>query len=421
MAGEDHTARDGVGRQQTTKARLWVVSELYYPEQTGTGYFITRIGEGLAEDYDVRVVCGQPSYSERGMKAPAREERNGTRIHRLWATKFDKDRLFLRTINAVTLTVAVLFFCLLRFRRGDRVLAVTNPPTVPIVVGLAARLHRCRTILLVHDVYPELLAAAGMLKPDSLRYRVLNRLFFRTYRFFDRIVVIGRDMAELISTKMGGDDARIDIIPNWGDADEIRPDPSARNAFRRAHGLDGKFVVQFSGNIGRTHDVELVLEAARQLRGDPRILFLFVSSGGRSARAADAARDGGNVHVLPRQPRDKLGAMLTASDANVIPFVKGMFGLSVPSRMYNIMAAGVPIIAVSGPRSELALTVSEAGSGWVLPESDPAALAALITRLATAEGEKERRERGRLGREAVLNHYTLPIILESFRSVMRKA
>jgi len=83
------------------RQRLWVVSELYYPEQTSTGYFLTCIAEGLAPDFDVRVICGQPTYSERGHNAPRREIRNGTIIHRMRATHFDKDRLFLRFINLI--------------------------------------------------------------------------------------------------------------------------------------------------------------------------------------------------------------------------------------------------------------------------------------------------------------------------------
>src|SRR5690242_20331983 len=121
-----------------TSPRLWIISELYYPEQTSTGYFLTRIAEGLAGFMRVEVLCGQPTYSEHGMRAPRRENRNRVRIHRVHATHFGKDRLILRAINALTLTVSVTWFALLRFRRGDRLLIVTNPPTLPPLVGLIA-------------------------------------------------------------------------------------------------------------------------------------------------------------------------------------------------------------------------------------------------------------------------------------------
>ncbi|HST35274.1 MAG TPA: glycosyltransferase, partial [Allosphingosinicella sp.] len=191
------------------KPRLWVVSELYYPEQTSTGYFLTRIAEGLAGNFEVRVLCGQPTYSEHGARARRRERHGGVAIHRLRATHFSKDRLALRALNLVTLSISAFFHGLFHFRRGDRVLAVTNPPSMPIAIGLAARLRGCRTILLVHDVYPEVLAAAATLRPDSFAYRALARLFGRTYRSFDRIVVLGRDMREVVARKLGGRDEKL--------------------------------------------------------------------------------------------------------------------------------------------------------------------------------------------------------------------
>ena len=401
------------------KSVLWVVSELYYPEQTSTGYFLTKISEGLADDYDVRVICGQPSYSERGMRSPRNEMRHGTRIHRLRATHFDKDRLILRVINVVTFTIAVAFFALAHMRRGSRILVVTNPPSVPIVIGLIARLKRCRASLLVHDVYPEVLSATGMLSSSGLKYAILKRIFDATYRRFDRIIVLGDDMAEIVSAKRGGDRG-IEKITNWGDIDEIAPLDRRTNAFRLENSLADKFVVQFSGNIGRTHDIELLMEAADLLRGDPTIIFLFVGYGGKTGLLTDDAAKRPNVRFLPRQPRERLRDMLCAADVTVISFVDGMFGLSVPSRMYNVMAAGVPIVAAAHPRSELATTVTSDAAGWLLAERDPRQLADLIRRLASPMGREEVIARGRAGRTAAVERYSLAAVLDQYKQHLAK-
>lgn len=403
------------------KARLWIVSELYYPEETSSGYFLTHIGEGLASDYDVGAVCAQPSYSERGIRAPRYEERHGVRIHRVLSTHFDKDRLALRAVNLVTFTLSVFWFALRQFRKGDRLLVVTNPPTVSILVGLVSRWRGCRSLFLVHDVYPEFLVATNVLKPGSAATRLLERLFAWTYRLYDEVVVLGRDMKQVVGRKLGDRGDGIEIIPNWGDVDEIAPIERERNAFRKEHELDGKFVVQFSGNIGRSHDVELVLGAARALQDDPRVVFLFVGYGGKSALVQQATRAGlGNVVFLPRQPREKLGEMLSSSDATVISFVDGMYGLSVPSRMYNVMAAGVPIVAVADPRAELSLTVAEGGAGWVLEPRTSAGLAELLRRLVTPEGQAEARDRGAAGRALVERRFTLAAVLDGYRAVFAR-
>ncbi|AJA09006.1 hypothetical protein SKP52_10505 [Sphingopyxis fribergensis] len=401
--------------------RLWVVSELYYPEQTSTGYFLTRIAEGLASSMPVEVVCGQPTYSEHGVRAPAREDREGVRIHRVPATHFGKDRLLLRAINILTLTLSVAWFALFNFGRGDRLLIVTNPPTLPPLVGLIARWKRMEAHLLVHDVYPEVLAATGFMRRESLPYRLLERLFSATFALYGSIVVLGRDMDDLVRAKLRGADRQITIIPNWGDVDEIAPLARDANPFFALNQIDAPYVIQFSGNIGRTHDVETIIAAAHQLKARSDILFVFAGYGGKTDLISHAVASGElpNVRLLPRQPRELLGPMLASATATIISFVDEMKGLSVPSRMYNVLAAGTPIIAIADAKSELALTIAEERSGWVLAPGDTDALVALVERLATPAGAEEALQRGDNGRAAVTRSYTLESVLERFRETLR--
>lgn len=400
------------------KPRLWIVSELYYPEQTSTGYFLTKIAEGLADTFDVEVICGKPSYSERGMAVARRERRHRTTIHRMRSTHFNKDRLVLRAINALTLALAAIVFALRRLRRGDRMLIVTNPPTLPPLLALAARIKGARCYLLVHDVYPEVLEATGMMGRDGIAWQVASAFFNRTLGWFTRIVVLGRDMQALIDRKVAAGKGRsvTTIIPNWGDVDEIRPIARVHNEFAIEHGLVDRFVVQFSGNIGRTHDVALILDVARRLEDTPEVVFLFVGYGGQAN--AVASHEGTNLRYLPRQPRERLNAMLSCSDATVIAFKPAMNGVSVPSRMYNVMAAGVPIIAIADADAELSRTVTENEAGWQMAAGDADSLERLIRRLATPAGRTEARAFGENARAALLPRYTLPQIIEQYRDLL---
>ena len=398
----------------TAEPRLWVVSELYYPEQTSTGYFLTRIAEGLADSRRVEAICGRPTYSERGQEVRRKEVRGGVTIHRMRATHFDKDRLALRALNAVTLSLSVLFFALRHFRRGDQVLIVTNPPTLPPLVGWVARIKGMRSILLVHDVYPEVLVATRFVRADGFLHRLLQRAFDATYRLFDDVVVLGRDMHEVAGRKVRDPVRRLHIIPNWGDTDEIGPVARRDNPFAHAQGLVDKRVIQFSGNIGRTHDVETILAVAERLRDCPEIVFLFAGYGGKAGLIGDAP----NVMLLPRQPRDLLGPMLNCADATIISFVDAMYGVSVPSRMYNVMAAGTPIIAMADPRSELSLTIAESGAGWTVPQGDVDALERLIREICDPANSAERERRGEAARAAVLASFTLDRVLDLYRKLL---
>jgi glycosyltransferase involved in cell wall biosynthesis len=404
-----------------TRPRLWVVSELYYPEETSTGYFLTRIAEGLADDFDVQVVCSRPTYSERHLEVAWHEERHGTIIHRMRSTRLDKDSFAGRVLNLVTFTLLAWLFCMLRVRRGDRILVVTNPPPLPPLLGLLTRLRGLRGILLVHDVYPEVLVATGHAKPGGPIVRLLGAVTRWTYRSYADVVVLGRDMEDVARPKIAGGRTRLHIIPNWGDVDEIVPIARDANPFRQAHQLDGRAVVQFSGNLGRTHDVETVLDAAAAVSDQRDVVFCFIGYGGKSALISQRqqASESQNLLFLPRQPREMLGAMLASADAAVIAFVDRMYGVSVPSRMYNIMAAGVPIIAMAHPSSELAQVVREEECGWVIGAADADGLAAVARSLATPEGLADAQRRGARGRDAVLRRFTLPVVVASFRELLR--
>jgi glycosyltransferase involved in cell wall biosynthesis len=398
--------------------RLWVVSELFYPEETSTGYFLTKIAEGLAERFEVHAICSRPTYSERHLEVPWSEKHHAVHIHRMRSSRFGKDSLLGRALNLATFSIAAALFALMRVKRADAMLVVTNPPTIPPLMGIIARLRGARAHLLVHDVYPEVLVATGLLAEDGLATRLLGRLTAATYRLYRTVVVLGRDMADLAQRRLSGEQARVIIIPNWGDVDEVKPLEVSTNPFAALYNPSGRTLVQFSGNIGRTHDVETVIAAARLLADREDVTIQFVGGGAKARSASDAGDVQGNVAYLPRQPREMLGPMLSAADAVVISFVDRMLGVSVPSRMYNVMAAGTPIIAMAHRDSELARVVAEEGCGWTLAPGDACGLAAVIERIATPRGREESRERGLKGRDAALRLYSLPIVLDQFAALL---
>lgn len=399
------------------KSILWVVSELYYPETTSTGYFVTGIAEGLAGNFDVRALCSKPTYSEHGQQVARRETHAGVDIRRMRSTSFPKDWLPGRLLNMLTFSIAVAVTALLRFRRGDAVLAVTNPPLATFLLGLVIRLKQSRGILLVHDVYPEVLHATGYVRPGGTASNAIQRAMRWVFRSYGDIVVLGRDMDELIRNKVG-DDRRIMIIPNWGDPEEVQPMARPANPFALAYDLVDRTVVQFSGNLGRTHDIETVLEAARRLQDRPGLRFLFVGYGGKTGLISEAGEHLPNVIYAPRQPREMLGPMLSCSDATLIAFTDNMLGVSVPSRMYNVMAAAAPIVALADERSELAQVIREEGCGWQLRAGDVDGLCALVEFIDSDAGRAEARRRGEAGRQAMMRHYTAEVVIGRFAALL---
>jgi colanic acid biosynthesis glycosyl transferase WcaI len=398
--------------------RVWVASELYYPEDTSTGYFLTGIAEGLARGLEVTALTAQPTYAARGRKSPTRERVGGVDVRRCWSTTFPKDSSLLRLVNVATISLSFFLAGLRWFRRGDVVIVVTNPPTLPFLIWIAARWRGARFILLIHDVYPEVLVATGLIGQNGLIARTLAQLVAALYARADRIVVLGRDMKEIVLSKCPSCESRIWIIPNWADTSEIRPAPKSQNPILRELNLVDRFVVLYAGNIGRTQGMEALIEAAGLLRERQHFAFLIAGEGAKRAwvEKSIVERKLGEVRLLPRSSRSDLGVLLGACDAAVISMMPGMKGISVPSRLYNVLAAGRPILAVAEPGSELARIVIEEGVGRVVAPGDGSAIASAIIEMS--QDKETLFEMGERGRAAAVGKYSYLPVLDQFRHLI---
>ncbi len=397
----------------------WVVSEVYYPEETSTGHYLTLIAEGLARDARVGVICARPNYSRRGTRVPARETRRGVEIFRCWGSTFDKNRLPLRVINMVTLGTVMFLTVLRRIRRRDLVLVGTNPPVLPFLVALACRLRGARCTLKVEDVYPDNMVVAGLIAPEGWMARGLNALNRRLYLGMERILVLGRDMDRCVRKKAGPGAPPVQRIPNWSDIDTIVPLPRARNPLLAELGLGDKFVIGYAGNIGPLQNIGFLFACMVALRNEPRVRFLVIGSGKMAGWLAQAVAKEGleNVVLLGPKPREEQTVFLGACDVGIVSLCAGMAGLGVPSRIYNVMAAGRPVVAAVDADSEIAALVAEEDIGWVLSPGDTAAFAGAIREaLADPAGVAAR---GGRARRAAEQTYAPATVIGQYRQVLR--
>jgi glycosyltransferase involved in cell wall biosynthesis len=355
------------------KPRLWVVSEVYYPEETSTGYYLTKIAEGLTAKFNVKVLCGQPNYSARGVLAPKREEHNAVKIFRAAGTTLNRKVLLFRLINMATLGLSILFHGLMRFRRGDSVLVVTTPPSMPFIVAFAALVKGSVYTLLIHDSYPENMVAVGMLKRGSSVFRFIEFMNRWLYKHARKIIVVGRDMRDLVRRKAKGLDLTISVIPNWAETDDVRPQPRSKNELLRSLGIMDKLVFQHAGNIGYPTDVETFIECLKRLSNDESFHFLFIGSGVKQVILENAIKewDLKNLTLLPPMPRSEQIDFLNACDVGIVSLVEGMWGAAMPSKTYNIMAAGKPILALTDEGSEVEQVINEEEIGWCVRPADP--------------------------------------------------
>ena len=398
--------------------RLWIVTELYYPEETSTGYYLTRIAEGLADDRDVKVLCGQPTYSARGIVAAKHEVHNGVEIFRVSGTTLDKNVIVFRLINMITLGLSVFFRALRNFRRGDRVLVVTTPPSMPFVVAIAALAKGASYVPLIHDNYPEILIAVGKSSQGSLLANSIDFFNRWLYKYAEKIIVVGRDMHDLLTRKTSGLDIPLVTIPNWAELESVSPSSRSENKLLGELGLRDKFVLLYAGNLGHPNDLESMIECADALRDNPEIHFVFLGAGVKRKWLESQIENLGlhNVTLLDPRPRAEQRVFLNACDIGVVSLVSKMLGVSMPSRTYNILAAGKPILALTEENSELARVVTEDRVGWIVPPGNAAALTQAI--LEILDHREELSSMGERARESALAKYSLETAIEKYRKAV---
>ena len=399
------------------------VNQHYHPDVASTGQHLTDLAEYLAErGHSVEVLTGRGHYVAGAMRVPARETRNGVRIRRVRATAFGRGSHVGRLADYATFYLRVLAAVLLG-RGYDGVVFLTTPPLLGVIGRLARLLRGQRYAIWSMDLHPDAEVASGMLPPRSAAARVLEALSRFGLRGADFIVDLGPYMTRRLVEK-GVPAARCHTVHVWSRAEEVEPTAPEENPILDELGLRGRFVVMYSGNAGLVHDFAAILEAMRRLRDDPRVFFLFVGGGPRRREIEAFAAEHGLRHFAYRDyfPREQLRYSLSVGDAHLISLRAPFVGISVPGKLYGIMASGRPALFVGPEHSESAETIRAAACGAVVdPSADDAAGRIVEQLLRWADQPAEARALGERGRTAFLVRYEREPNCAEFARVIQAA
>lgn len=405
-------------RASKESPQFWIASEQYYPQETATGYLLTQLAEGLTQQLSIGVICGKPSKDIVGRDVSQQEMKNGVLIRRCATSSLNKNVLFFRMVNIFTQSISLMVEMLKRIKKHNTVLVVTNPPTLPFLALFACWLKNANYVLLIHDVYPEAAVIAGVVKADGLLVQLANRLNTQLYRNAQSIVVLGRDMRELVIKKLKSHKKSVVVIPNWAEVEQIQPRKRWDTNLAQELGLTEKFIIQYAGNMSRVNDLESIIQCADQLRDVDDLHFLFIGSGAKKQwlEQTVAVKNLSNVTILPNRPRSDQNDFLNACDVAIVSLDSGMVGVSVPSRTYNIMAAGKPIIGIVEEGSEVASILEEEKIGWVVSPGQSSDLVQVI--LGARTDSEQLSQMGLRARLAVERMYTLKTTVKKYMRVI---
>ncbi|HEV8522949.1 MAG TPA: glycosyltransferase family 4 protein [Terriglobales bacterium] len=333
-----------------TPLRILILNQAFHPDVVSTAQHATDLAVALAESgHQVTVVASARGYDDPARHFPGRERWRGIDIVRVRGTGLGKVARWRRAVDFASF-MATCALRLLWLPRFDVVVAMTSPPLISVLAALAVPWKARRFLFWSMDLNPDEAIAAGWLRSGSLVARVLTWLLRYSLRRADCIVALDRFMKQRIESH-GVASEKIEVVPPWSHDDAVRFDEGGRAQFRAEHGLEGKFVVMYSGNHSPCHPLRTLLAAAERLWERPEIMFCFVGGGSEFQRVEAYARERklGNVLCLPYQPRGRLAASLSSADLHAVVMGNAFTGLVHPCKIYNILAVGAPILYI-GPR-----------------------------------------------------------------------
>jgi glycosyltransferase involved in cell wall biosynthesis len=402
----------------TSRLRLLFLNRSYWPDAEATGQLLTELCEDLSARFDVSVLCGQPNQNlnNESFLVSGQQVRHGVCIERVNHTRFSKRSLPRKLLNFCSFLWSA-FWRSWRLKRYDIIVCETDPFVLPFLAVWIRLLSGGQLVFYLQDIYPDIAVAVGKARP-GLMVGLLRRMLRWCYRRAGAVVVLSEDMRRTIREWGRLEDVPIQIIPNWVDTARIRP-IKENNAWREEHGLTDAVVIMYSGNLGLSQDLSIVLDAASQLRDRENLVFLFVGEGAAKDRLQQEANERGlgNVRFLPYQPGERLAESLSAADLQILPVRAEALKSLMPSKLYGILASGTAVVSTAPPDSELAQIIERAGAGEsVHPYASVALSGAIRTLLADPSRVCQMGERGR---QFAVEHYDRKLSVQKFGNLLQ--
>jgi colanic acid biosynthesis glycosyl transferase WcaI len=403
-------------RQSSRK--IVFVNRYFYPDESATSQLLTDLARQLAsEGYNVHVVCSRQLYDNAQARLLSNELWMGIRIHRVWTTQFGRGGLIGRAFDYLSFYLATVVRLVTLLKRGDVVVAKTDPPMLSVVVAPVTWLRNASFINWLQDVFPEV---AVQLAPQSIPKWLdsfLRRVRDSSLRAATHNVVLGERMREYL-LKRDIPAARLVTIENWINDSAPSSITTEASELRHRIGVRNKFVVSYSGNLGRAHEFETILAAAQRLADQSDIVFLMIGGGANMSKlqAAVEANKLPNFIFLPYQPRQSLADSLAAADVHLLCLLPALEGLIVPSKFYGILASGRPAIFIGDSDGEVARKIRNIDCGVAVATGDGIALANAIVMLR--DDSSLRFQQGIRARAAFEQNHTFSQAAQQWRALL---
>lgn len=390
----------------------WIVTEVFFPDEVSTAQIMTDIAQRKISKSDVSVICGPKGYEKSYNKLDSvLDER--IKIYRANIPELNKNRIFTRVLRLFLLTLKMGWLILTRVKRNDKVLLVTNPAFLVILAGLLKKVKGFHLTILVHDVFPENLIPAGIITQNSIKYKLLSKLYNLSYQQADGLIVLGEDMKALMETKLYRKKKPLKVITNWVDPG-LKPIEDFNKSQYYSLDLQGQIVVGFAGNLGRLQGLIEFIKIFKQA-ANPYVSLVIVGDGALKnelIREIEASAIQ-NIYLVGPKPRTEQLQFLNACDIGLITLQKGMKGLGVPSKTYNLMAVAKPLLYIGDKESEIDTYINSYDCGWSFDWENEQKVITFLKSISPSDMELIR-NKGLNALNASIEHYSKDTVLTQY-------
>lgn len=397
-----------------------VISQVYIPDPASVGQHVADAAAEMARrGYRVVVYTSARGYDDPRRRYPSRERLHGVEVRRLGLSSFGKTSIPVRLLAQwIFLAQAVARGLFTRGLAG--VMVSTSPPFCGIGGAVVAAVRGVRLTYWLMDLNPDQMVALGKLRPTSPFVRLFecfNRVILRRS---SRIVVLDRFMLERVERKGVPVAAKTTVMPPWPHDDALTAIAHAANPFRGSHGLEGKFVIMYSGNHSPANPIATLLDAADRLQDDDRLVFMFIGDGaGKKEVEERIARGARNIRSLPYQPLDAIRYSLSAADVHVVSVGPGVVGIVHPCKVYGAMAVHRPILLLGPTPCHVSDMIEQHRLGWQVAHGDVAGAERAIRQML-ATGVEELAAMGDRAAEVIRTGFSRQLLQTRFCDVLQE-
>lgn len=407
------------------KKKIAFVINYFYPDFASTGQLLTELCLNLQDDFDITVIAAQPGYAgEDTQKTKLFEEDylENIKVIRIRLPKVDKTSKVSR-VKYIFSYFMLANLALWKEKGVDAIYTISQPPVLGGLIGTIGKfLKRSKHIYNIQDFNPEQAAAVSYTNKQSI-FKLAKKIDMLSCSYSDCVIVVGNDMSETLKKRF--DNKTVPnhvVINNWTNEDEILPLDKKDvhiQEFLKENDLQNKFIIMYSGNIGLYYDLENIIKVTEHFKRYEDLAFVFIGEGAvkQKMQSFVEEKEINNVHFLPYQPKEFIKYSLNAADVHLVVNQKGIKGVSVPSKIYGVMAAGKPILGVLEQDSEAQMLIEKSQCGVVVEPQDYQGITEQIEYLYKLEKEKLL-NLGFNGRDYLDQHLKREISINKYRETL---